>query len=449
MRYAFCSKISSVCAFVGPAVTVERVLPCIENAIVDVDERVVARAVRCLCSLVQLGLLTARSILADVVKSMVPLVLHPSQSVREAALRLCAAAFAFVGEAEASVFLLPALKPVQQVDVLGCALTYEVIALSVVAPISRSSYRAAIRERLKGISLSSEAELDLIGPPTIRQASSHIRAVKLRLFDAADLAHDVAELAAAKPTLPVVSAEDAPKIELMTKYIERVASEINSKYNNVARGGGATTAGSGGGKAGEPGQRRLLVGEIDTRQNISASGDDAAVADSAAEVALEYATASVSECAVESMLVPHQKGGAQFCPTFASESLRATVLTLPSVTRDSDKVQLVHGIYSVDAAKKALAGGVFYPKAINMGIVEAGAAKGKGAVAARQDGGAAVGAARDQTVEATVLLRRVEALNVPLLPPDVGQLAFSEDRRVYVLSPLFGDCALTSCFFVF
>ena len=37
LRYAFCAKIASVCAYVGPTKTTEFVLPLIENATVDVE----------------------------------------------------------------------------------------------------------------------------------------------------------------------------------------------------------------------------------------------------------------------------------------------------------------------------------------------------------------------------------------------------------------------------
>jgi phosphoinositide-3-kinase regulatory subunit 4 len=55
LRHAFCSKIASVCVFMGPTVTTEYILPCIENALADVEERVVTRALQCLTSLIQLG----------------------------------------------------------------------------------------------------------------------------------------------------------------------------------------------------------------------------------------------------------------------------------------------------------------------------------------------------------------------------------------------------------
>lgn len=57
--------------------TTEYILPCIENALVDVEERVVVRAVQCLTTLVQLGLLSS-CFVVDTVKNVVPLLLHPS-----------------------------------------------------------------------------------------------------------------------------------------------------------------------------------------------------------------------------------------------------------------------------------------------------------------------------------------------------------------------------------
>jgi hypothetical protein len=87
----FCRKIPAVCAFLGSTVTSECILPFLENALVDNEERVVAQSVRCITTLVQLKLLS-RLMTVDAVRSGAPLLLHPRPTIRQAAIALVEAA---------------------------------------------------------------------------------------------------------------------------------------------------------------------------------------------------------------------------------------------------------------------------------------------------------------------------------------------------------------------
>jgi len=57
LRAAFCLHIPAACAFVGRVATEQFVVPCIENALIDVEEKVVAKAIGALTSLATMGLL--------------------------------------------------------------------------------------------------------------------------------------------------------------------------------------------------------------------------------------------------------------------------------------------------------------------------------------------------------------------------------------------------------
>lgn len=149
VRYAFCAKIPSVCAFSGPVITSERVLPCLETALMDAEERVTARVVQSLGTLLRLGLLSTRCVISDVFKMITPLVLHPCDSIRKATIDLCVAAFEAIGPVDTMVFLFPLLKPLQQFDILGCELNESILSLALQPPISRTSYRTALREKVK------------------------------------------------------------------------------------------------------------------------------------------------------------------------------------------------------------------------------------------------------------------------------------------------------------
>lgn len=43
LRCALCDHIPSVCAFVGRLATEQYILPCIDTALVDIEERVIAK----------------------------------------------------------------------------------------------------------------------------------------------------------------------------------------------------------------------------------------------------------------------------------------------------------------------------------------------------------------------------------------------------------------------
>jgi hypothetical protein len=81
LRLALCDHIPAVCAFVGAWATAQFVLPCIDTALVDVEERVIARVLACLVTLVRLGLLGRHAVL-DKTEQAARLLLHPSASIR-------------------------------------------------------------------------------------------------------------------------------------------------------------------------------------------------------------------------------------------------------------------------------------------------------------------------------------------------------------------------------
>jgi hypothetical protein len=151
LRYAFCGKIASVCAFIGPAVTTEYILPCVENALADVEDRVIVKAIQCLHSLIQMGLL-AKFLVVDTVTNAVPLLLNPCSSIREASICLVTTAMQRLGPIDSMVFLFPVLRSVCRYDITICKSLAESEAqfrLALRNSISRKAYRAALVERLE------------------------------------------------------------------------------------------------------------------------------------------------------------------------------------------------------------------------------------------------------------------------------------------------------------
>jgi phosphoinositide-3-kinase regulatory subunit 4 len=71
LRAALFERLASVCSIIGRAATEHFVLPCLETALVDAQDLVMGRALQCLASLVELGLLS-RSVLVT------PQSMHPT-----------------------------------------------------------------------------------------------------------------------------------------------------------------------------------------------------------------------------------------------------------------------------------------------------------------------------------------------------------------------------------
>lgn len=112
LRGAFFEHITGVGAFVG-RVTVELyILPCIEQALFDVQEIVITKALDCLGALCKLGLFQkSTSALVDKAKMTCSLLLHPGWWIRDAVLKLMSYIAMQMGSVDANVFLGPLLRP--------------------------------------------------------------------------------------------------------------------------------------------------------------------------------------------------------------------------------------------------------------------------------------------------------------------------------------------------
>jgi len=283
LRYAFCAKIASVCAFLGPTVSSDCILPCIENALVDVEEKVVLRAVQCLTNLIELSLLSTL-LIVDTVKNVTPLLLHPSKCVRNAAIQLVAAAAKLLGTTDASVVLLPIIKSTLRFDLTGIEIDSKIINLCLLPPLSRRSYRKAILSRQANNGKSVEvptASNELIEPHTALD-SSYSGLVKVK------------QEAGGGYTLGEEDPEETKKLALMSTYLDAAAREMNTKTiqwkNGITSG---TTVGF----------TASLI-RLQSLRESSTLGNIDTLIDPSASIMPEYS--------VQSLLIPHQKYGQQY-----------------------------------------------------------------------------------------------------------------------------------------
>ena len=110
LRVCFFDHIVGVSAFVGRIAFTNYVLPCVEQALFDVEESVIQRAVHALTELCHLGLFDKR-VMLDIVEKAGPLLCHPSAWIREECIAFVLAMADTLGLANTYCFLLPALQP--------------------------------------------------------------------------------------------------------------------------------------------------------------------------------------------------------------------------------------------------------------------------------------------------------------------------------------------------
>jgi phosphoinositide-3-kinase regulatory subunit 4 len=123
LRVSLIDHIPSVGHYIGRAATEHFVLPCLETALVDNEEVVISRALKCLSQLLRLGLLSRGALLGTqdddgtqesspgLLKQYGPLLLHPSSDIRFHAIAMVNALCDEVGSLDAEVFVVPILRP--------------------------------------------------------------------------------------------------------------------------------------------------------------------------------------------------------------------------------------------------------------------------------------------------------------------------------------------------
>lgn len=120
LRCTFWTHIASVCAFLGPIVTENYVLPMVEMALNDPSRRVVVATIRFFQTLCELGLVSRKVILSHL-SITTALMIHPSVPIRAAAQQLANSCMLMFGTPDAVAQVLPVLAPVLKVQYTAIA----------------------------------------------------------------------------------------------------------------------------------------------------------------------------------------------------------------------------------------------------------------------------------------------------------------------------------------
>jgi phosphoinositide-3-kinase regulatory subunit 4 len=110
LRVAFFQHIVGVSVFVGRAAFQNFIWPCIDQALFDVQEFVIQRALDALAQLAKVGLFDKSTIL-EIASKVSPLLCHPSSWLRTQTITLIIALSDALGIAKSHCFLLPILAP--------------------------------------------------------------------------------------------------------------------------------------------------------------------------------------------------------------------------------------------------------------------------------------------------------------------------------------------------
>ena len=120
LRALLCQRLPSICVVIGRASTAHFVIPCIETALVDSNERVVCCAISCLTELNNLGLITRAMLLGGskigksgpgIIEKYSVMCVHPSACIRNEYVSLFSSSFSSLGSPDDVVFLLPIIRP--------------------------------------------------------------------------------------------------------------------------------------------------------------------------------------------------------------------------------------------------------------------------------------------------------------------------------------------------
>lgn len=368
LRYAFCAKIPAVCAFLGRTVTAECILPFLENAIYDVEERVVLAALHALTAILQSRLISNRFVVEFTDKCKCLLV-HPSDTLRAAAVGFVAAAASILGAVDAAVFLLPLLRPVLRYEIDGCEITEQVLGPALVPNLSRPVYRRALLQKL--------AEIN-----TLYQQQ--------RAADGGVSSDDASMVA------PEVSEDDAGQVFILQPYLREAARNVNTRALN-ARGAGVS------GKS---------------RGQLVEPPKDGVVTEASLVGLLDMTGLQLPEHCAQSILVPHQKYGSFLYRPLSDEVRRTTIMLDVDGQKNANKLRNLFGVTVRQGD---------FARAFSVGPDAAGLDD-PGLAAAASSFAQAGNAQSD----AYNVLRRIKALEVPPLPPDTGYLVQpTQDNRVY------------------
>lgn len=400
MRYAFCAKISSVCSFLGRSVTSECVLPFIECALVDVEEKVIVKAINCLNTLVISSLLS-EIVIYELIDIIIPMLLHPSDTVRDALIDLVVSISRSLGDIYSNIYLISKLYPDYiECEIKGVKIDKAVLLSVLKTPISRKSYKIALLQKQRQLvptasspgkySTKSSSNNNLNGIDnnnrnniaidlsnsfsvitTINKTSdlnnsfentneSNIKVSSERESEigfgigSVSISNDANYSRTDSNTFIQQSDEEIEtnKLQIMNKYITRAAQEMSKKPVQWRNG---TTAGTAvNGFTAAPGKSNLssssngLVSNSGSYENsnLNNGSNNAILSSTRLDSILEVNSNHLPDHSLQSILIPNQKFGISYFNPITNEELRNDLIQNVSQIKSLPKIISLFGIVS-------------------------------------------------------------------------------------------------------
>lgn len=429
LRLTFWKQISTVCAFVGATLTQAYVLPGIDHGLVDCEECVVIETVRCLDSLCKMRLLAVPALMSCVDASKASaLLLHPSEPIREATMILLSSVSQVLGPVDTVAFLVPAIEKFFHNGLtLGAGdngiLSPDVIRSAVRKPLDQATFR-------KGVMSRHQALLEKRPMPS--------EPTSLNSGNGSDDVNSQVPTESPQPAEEKTrDDDDSVAMSLMTPYIEHAAIELHTKISQwrYALHGSLYTS---------P-YAAALRRCTSTISNFSSAGTLDALMNLSANA--QFSTQSLN-----TLMVPHQKYGLGFYYPLTEEQ-RYMCAKIGEI-RDPDAICALYGMGSSRyEAEKVL---TWANKDSLASLADENSRTSDVRTITKENADAANAVDRTESTEkevvtdfdhrpditsnangrrSSLLKKRIRALGIPPLPPDVGSLLqpqLTEDKRLQV-----------------
>ena len=181
LRLAFCSYIPRMCRFVGPDLTCDFIIPCLETALYDVEDTVVVATLHAINDLNRTSLLSQETLLSIAHKAA-PLLVHPTSTVRNAAVVFVAAICSYIEAADTTSLVLPLLLPVLKYDISGHRhVTEAVLEAALVPSIKEDLFREVINKKLVGMDPQNGRRISVHATDRTAHMASNIGEVSANL----------------------------------------------------------------------------------------------------------------------------------------------------------------------------------------------------------------------------------------------------------------------------
>ena len=165
LRAALCQQLPVICSVVGRASTEHFVIPCVETALIDSNEKVICSALSCLSIFVKLALITRGTLIGvassptvenrmGLIEKYLIFLVHPSAEIRAGYIALLCCTIQAIGIEDALIFLLPKLQSFLRFEPDRAQIeTAEGLSECLVSPMSR----AVLTRELTGVAANLPA----------------------------------------------------------------------------------------------------------------------------------------------------------------------------------------------------------------------------------------------------------------------------------------------------